>query len=149
VEARPVGRGATCTLCFEKRREQLKLVELRNRTVPLCHGCAARVIKLDQMPPTLEALRLTLRRERRNDDRRGDEGLDRRIFPRERRVGERRMPPRDAPRDTDPNIVLADLGVPPSPGYAADGGPPDFLDVIIELQEADVELVEQTTVKVR
>jgi hypothetical protein len=128
VEARPVGRGAACIICFEKRRDQLKLMELRNRTVPMCHGCAARIIRLDQIPATIDGLRTALKRDRRAADRRG-EGLERRIFPRERRVGERRAPPRDGQKG-DPFVTASDLD-----------------DIIIELCEADMEIVEQTMVR--
>src|SRR5882672_6014312 len=63
VESRPVGRGATCTVCFEKRRDQLKLVELHGRSMPLCHGCSARVTRMDDIPDSIDALRLVLRRD--------------------------------------------------------------------------------------
>jgi hypothetical protein len=132
VEARPVGRGAACVICFEKRREQLKLMELHTRSVPICHGCGARILRLDQIPSTVDGVRLALKRDRRDNDRRGD-GLDRRIFPRERRVGERRGPPRAG------EGAYADAGT-----YLA---PVDFEDVIIELVEADMEIIEQTTVQ--
>jgi hypothetical protein len=132
VEARPVGRGAACVICFEKRREQLKLMELHTRSVPICHGCGARILRLDQMPGTIEGIRQALKRDRRDGDRRLD-GLDRRIFPRERRVGERRSPPRE-PSGTAPDANAY---------MAAD----DFDDVIIELVDADLEFVEQTTVR--
>ena len=60
-------------------------------------------------------------------------GDDRRIFPRERRVGERRAPPRgNGFHDTDPHIAL-----------------PDFEEIVIELVEADIEAVEQTLVRER
>jgi len=131
VEARPVGRGAACLVCYEKRRDQLKMMELLGRSVPMCHGCAARIIRLDQIPASMSALRKALRRDRRDGDRRTG-GLDRRIFPRERRVGERRGPPRDAAAMT---------------ATPADDHLPDLNDVIIELEEADMEIVEQTTVK--
>src|SRR2546421_490289 len=85
AELRPVGRGASCVICQERRRDHLRLVELHSRSVPLCHVCAARTLKLDPVPLSLEALRLMLARDRRADERRGD-GLDHRIFPRERRV---------------------------------------------------------------
>ena len=94
VEARPVGRGAACLICFEKRRAQLKLMELHSRSVPICHGCGARILRLENIPETIDGVRLALKRDRRDADRR-DGGLDRRIFPRERRVGERRGPPRE------------------------------------------------------
>jgi hypothetical protein len=70
-----------------------------------------------------------LRRERRHDDRRHGK-VDQRIFPRERRVGERRGPARAAFADTDPRIRLD-----------------DYEDVIIEL--SDIEEAEQTMVRAR
>src|SRR5205085_708124 len=78
VEQRPVGRGASCAVCQEKRREHLRLMELHNRSVPLCHICAARTQKLGAVPATLDLLRKTLRRNRRDEDRRTD-APDRRI----------------------------------------------------------------------
>lgn len=132
VESRPVGRGASCTVCFEKRRDQLKLVELHGRTVPLCHGCAARIMKMDNIPTTVEEMRNSLRRDRRAADKRTGK-LDHRIFPRERRVGERRNPPRGAELHGQPgyeNTMLADMD-----------------EIIVELQEADMEEVEQTIVR--
>jgi hypothetical protein len=131
AESRPVGRGAMCTICREKRRDQLKLMEIHGRTLPFCHGCAARTARIDPMPESLEGIRQALRRDRRDGDRRHG-ATDHRIFPRERRVGERREPVRDSFRDTDPNMRV-----------------PDFGDVIIELEEADLELVEQTEVRER
>ena len=134
AESRPVGRGAVCTLCFEKRRDQLKLVELHGRSLPLCHGCGARVGRLSVIPTTIDGIRRALRRDRRDGDRRADK-LDHRIFPRERRVGERREP-REARPDTDPGIAAEHLG-------------PDLEEVIIELHESELEEVEQTFVRGR
>jgi len=132
VESRPVGRGASCTVCFEKRRDQLKLIELHGRTMPMCHGCAARVLRMDNVPDSLDELRVVLRRDRRLADKRSGK-VDHRIFPRERRVGERRSPPRSAFADTDPRIEAAMLA--------------DMEEIIVELQEADMEEVEQTQVR--
>lgn len=131
VEQRPVGRGASCAVCPEKRRDHLRLVELHNKSVPLCHICAARTMKLGQVPPSLELLRATLRRDRRLEDRRAD-SLDRRIFPRERRVGERRGVPHARRGDTDPAIAL-----------------PEFDDLVIEIDDGDIEEIESTQVKQR
>lgn len=132
TEQRPVGRGASCAVCQEKRRDHLRMVELHSRSVPLCHICAARTVRLGKVPPTLEGLRTLLRRERRADDRRGD-SLDRRIFPRERRVGERRGVPRAGRTgDTDPAIAL-----------------PEFDDLVIEVDDGDIEEIETTQVKAR
>ena len=132
VEQRPVGRGASCAICQERRRDHLRLVELHNKSVPLCHVCAARTLKMGDVPASLEALRAQLRRDRRADDRRAD-SLDRRIFPRERRVGERRGIPRLFHRaDTDPTIAL-----------------PDLDDLVIEIDDGDIEEIESTQVKQR
>ena len=65
AESRPVGRGAACTICQEKRRNQLKLVELKGRSLPFCHGCAAQVLRMLEMPDSVDELRHDLRRERR------------------------------------------------------------------------------------
>jgi len=128
-----VGRGATCTVCFEKRRDQLKLVELHGRSVPLCHGCSARVTRLDDIPETVEGIRGALRRDRRVADKRAGTKIDHRIFPRERRVGERRSPPRGPLLDADPSYEQTMLA--------------DMEEIIVELQEADMEEVEQTIVR--
>jgi hypothetical protein len=132
AELRSVGRGAACSVCQERRREHLRLIEVRNRSLPLCFLCAARTLKLEQVPLTLEGLRERLRRERRALERR-DGGLDRRIFPRERRVGDRRDTPRAAgSRDTDPAMVF-----------------PELDDLVIEIDENDIEEIELTQVRVR
>jgi hypothetical protein len=131
AESRPVGRGASCTVCAEKRRVQLRLVEVKGRSLPFCHGCAAQVMKLADVPDTVEELRHVLRRDRRDGDRRLGK-LDQRIFPRERRVGERRGPTRDAFADTDPRIRM-----------------PEYDDLIIELKENEMEEVEQTSVRAK
>lgn len=127
-----MGRGATCTVCFEKRRDQLKLVELHGRSMPLCHGCAARIARMDDVPESIDGLRHALRRDRRYADKRTGK-IDHRIFPRERRVGERRTPPRGDLPPSDPsyeNTMLADMD-----------------EIIVELAEADMEEVEQTQVR--
>jgi hypothetical protein len=129
TESRPVGRGASCTVCKEKRRAHLKLVELKGRSLPFCHTCAAQVMRLPDVPDRLDELRQALRRERRDADRRDGSKLDQRIFPRERRVGERRGPSREAFADTDPRIHL----------------PVD--DAVIELAVADLQPSDQTNVR--
>ncbi len=133
-DSRPVGKGASCSVCQERRRDQLKLVELHERSLPLCHSCAARAMRLAPMPTSIERIRRELRRERRALDRRGGTRTDHRIFPRERRVGDRRedrAAERRARKDvTDPHAVA-----------------PDFDDLIIEIQEADLELIEHTSVR--
>jgi hypothetical protein len=130
AEMRPVPRGAACAVCDERRRDNLRLVEVLGRSITLCHICAARTLKLTKVPNSIEGLRRALLRDRRAQDRRGD-GLERRVFPRERRVGDRRGPPRANASDaTNPGFVM-----------------PDFEDIVIEIQEADIEVIEQTLVR--
>ena len=93
-------------------------------------------MRLDEIPVTIDGIRSALRRDRRTADKRAGVKVDQRIFPRERRVGERRGPERSAVADADPqraNTVLADLA--------------DIDEIIVELQEADMEEVEQTMVR--
>lgn len=130
AELRPVPKGAACAVCDERRRDNLRLVEVHSRSITLCHICAARTMKLAKVPGSIDGLRRALLRDRRAQDRRGD-GLERRIFPRERRVGDRRGPPRaTAYADTNPGFVM-----------------PVFEDIEIEIQDADIEVVEQTLVR--
>jgi hypothetical protein len=110
----------------------LKLVELKGRSLPFCHGCAALLLRLSDIPDTIDELRHALRRERREGERREGDKVDQRIFPRERRVGERRGPSREAYADTDPGMRLS-----------------EFEEVVIELAENDMEDVEQTQVRAR
>src|SRR6478672_9168859 len=70
ADTRPVGRGASCAICAEKRRGMLKLVELKGRSLPFCHGCAANLLRLPEIPESVEELRHALRRDRRDGDRR-------------------------------------------------------------------------------
>lgn len=130
TELRPVPKGAACAVCEERRRENLRLIEFHSRSVTFCHICAARTLKLVKVPSSIDGIRRLLLRDRRSDDRRGD-GLERRIFPRERRVGDRRAPPRASASDTT------------NPGFTM----PEFEDIEIEIQEADIEVVEQTLVR--
>jgi hypothetical protein len=130
AEMRPVPRGASCAVCDERRRDNLRLIEVHGRSLTVCHICAARTLKLAKVPSSIEGLRRLLIRDRRAQDRRGD-GHERRIFPRERRVGDRRGPPRASVSDnTNPGFVM-----------------PEFEDIEIEIQDADIEIVEQTLVR--
>lgn len=87
--ARPVGLGATCRMCGERRREFLKSVELLGSWVPMCHNCAARTASLSPLPQTLGEIRSVLERERRQGGRRIGR-MDGRVFPYERRGRDRR-----------------------------------------------------------
>jgi hypothetical protein len=130
AEMRPVPRGAVCALCTDRRREHLRLVELCGRSVSLCHLCAARVLKMADVPLTLDELRKSLRRNRRKVERR-EGSLDRRVFPRERRVGDRRSPPRDLARNAGGAGEML----------------PDFSDLEIVVGDEDIEEIEQTLVR--
>ena len=103
-EARPVGMGASCVVCNERRRDNLRMAELLGRSQPICHTCATRAFKLVPMPRSLEGIRERLERERRAEERRTGK-RDHRIFSRERRVGERRTD-RDAAVWIDDEYVV-------------------------------------------
>ncbi len=89
VDARPVGLGARCVVCVERRRRMLRGVEVHGAFYPMCFSCAGQAMVLDPMPPTLAALKVALTRERRGGDRRSGRA-DTRVFQYERRVGQRR-----------------------------------------------------------
>jgi hypothetical protein len=89
ADARPVGLGARCATCHEKRRRFLKPVELFGLWQAMCFNCAGQVAAVDPMPKSLAALRAAVSRERRRRDRRFGKP-DTRVFRYERRVGERR-----------------------------------------------------------
>jgi hypothetical protein len=96
VEARPVGLGASCRFCGERRNAYLRSLELLGSWAPVCHNCTARIAKLDPMPPSLVGVREALRRDRRDHDRRVEKQLDPRTSSFERRGGERRQSARMA-----------------------------------------------------
>jgi hypothetical protein len=87
-EQRPVGLGASCAICEERRRDNMRLVEVQGRSLPFCHICAAHVAKLDVVPYSVEGLRAALRRDRRQVERR--EGDPEHPLPSERRAAHRR-----------------------------------------------------------
>src|SRR4051794_30432364 len=67
-ETRPVGKGAACAVCDERRRDNLRMVEIHNRSLALCHICGARAMRLVPLPHSIEGLRSALRRDRRGTD---------------------------------------------------------------------------------
>jgi len=89
ADARPVGVGARCVGCGDRRRRVLRSIELLGAWRPLCFNCHGQTMALDPVPPTLPELRDALARERRARDRRIGKA-DTRVFQYERRVGERR-----------------------------------------------------------
>ena len=124
VDARPVGVGARCVTCGEQRRRVLKLVELLGGWYPMCFNCAGQVLQLEPMPPTLAALRDAVSRERRRVDRRVGRP-DTRVFPRERRVGERRGTAEGCERIDEDMIVevLVEAAVDAAAGAGRDREP--------------------------
>jgi hypothetical protein len=104
VDARPVGVGARCVTCTEKRRRVMKMVELLGGWYPMCFNCAGQIFQLEPMPPTLAALRDAVSRERRRVERRSGTP-DPRVFRDERRVGERRVTAEGRERIADDMIV--------------------------------------------
>lgn len=96
AESRPVGLGATCLVCGERRRDHLRLVEFRRSWLSMCHNCSARLFRLHPLPGTLADLRQSLSRERRGADERRNDQEDLRLTNSERRHGDRRIPIIDA-----------------------------------------------------
>jgi|SRR5579871_5433654 len=96
VRARPVGLGAFCNGCGERRHDSLRHYELRRTWVVLCHNCAARAETLSPQPYSIAGLRLRLLRDRRRGDRRAEAvGARRARATYERREGDRRTSERN------------------------------------------------------
>jgi hypothetical protein len=108
VDARPVGRGARCLCCGERRVRMLRAVELWGGWQPMCFNCSGQALALSPMPPSVEALREALTRDRRKRDRRWGKP-DTRVFQYERRVGERRDDRPEGPEVDDGMIVEVSL----------------------------------------
>ena len=109
VDAKPVGIGAHCITCSEKRRRVLKSVELFGGWQPMCFSCAGQALHLDPLPTTIAGLADALSRERRNRDRRIGKG-DTRVFKYERRVGDRRYGRADELPIDDDMIIEITVG---------------------------------------
>ena len=116
VDARPVGVGARCVACDEKRRRCLKMVELFGGWKPMCFNCAGQLLVLEPMPKTMTALREAVSRERRKRDRRVGKP-DTRVFRYERRVGERRMAREEYPIVEDEMIIEVTFDAPVEDPY--------------------------------
>ncbi len=106
VDARPVGLGAKCVTCPEKRRHVLRNVELFGGWRPMCFNCSGQVAGLAPMPRTLAVLREVLSRERRKRDRRVGR-VDSRVFQYERRAADRRDGRSPLPIDDDMIIEIS------------------------------------------
>jgi len=125
VDTRSVGYGARCLTCGERRRRMLRSIELWGGWQPMCFTCAGQVLALPAVPRSVAELKLALRRDRRDRDRRFGKP-DTRVFRYERRVGERRAGRGDgdaAPIDDD---MIIEITV--DPADAANDGA-DFEDM--------------------
>lgn len=114
VDARPVGMGAKCVTCNEKRRKVLRAVELFGSWKPMCFNCSGQLLTLNPMPNTIADLRIAVSRERRRNDRRIGKA-DTRVFRYERRVGERRSEREDIAPIDDDMIIEVSLNMDPEP----------------------------------
>lgn len=106
VDTRAVGYGARCLACGERRRRLLRSVELWGGWQAMCFACAGQALALDPVPRSAAELKVMLRRERRDRDRRIGKS-DGRVFRYERRVGERRAGRGDGEVDAiDDDMIL-------------------------------------------
>jgi hypothetical protein len=78
-KSRPVGLGATCNACDDRRLSHLRYFELGvrgnapgGRWIVLCHNCVAAAEKIEPPPRSLDGLKMRLLRERRWGDRRAE-----------------------------------------------------------------------------
>src|SRR5690606_13488053 len=126
VEARPVGLGAKCCLCSERRRDALRSVEILGAWRCTCYNCAARATKLSPMPATLAELRRALDRERRRIERRVGT-KDSRVFQYERRKGERRTGEREEWSTVVDDMILERSGLESTSPDLAEQASPDPL----------------------
>ena len=139
VEARPVGLGAHCVSCHEKRRRFLKAIELYGAWRVLCFNCDGQLAQLDPLPMTLEALRVAVSRERRRRDRRFGKP-DTRVFRYERRVGERRTGREAYPLVEDDMIieVILDDDDDDGPRYRSDEDLTQIRELVRELRPGEL-----------
>lgn len=90
ADHRPVGIGARCICCAEKRRDVLRRQEILGAWLPICFNCSGQVAALTVVPSTIRELRSVLQRDRRDADRRSG-NKDKRVYQRDRRLFERRF----------------------------------------------------------
>ena len=104
VKARPVGIGALCSGCGDRRKLHLRYYEIESRErvvggrwIVLCHNCTAIAQSMKPQPRSVEGLKMRLQRDRRWGDRRaasvGRKAERETGF--ERRDGDRRLGLRD------------------------------------------------------
>lgn len=91
-ETQPVGKGAACVVCNDRRLDHLQRVELYGRWLPMCHLCAVRTRRLQPMPASVDGIRRALQRDRRVSERRIGK-TETRLDPKDRRGPDRRAIP--------------------------------------------------------
>lgn len=104
AESRAVGLGAACVLCDDRRKDNLRRMELLGAWVPLCYNCCGRALRLRPLPRTIDAIRHELARERRNVDRRSSAP-----DPRPARLERRGLERRSVGHAQDGDLLLDDL----------------------------------------
>ena len=99
---KPIGIGACCSSCGERRRKTLRHFELAQTFIVLCQNCSARAEALSPQPRSVEGLRMRLLRDRRWGDRRAESvsGVRQR-YGAERRDNDRRTSERNVFDATD------------------------------------------------
>lgn len=102
ADSRPVGLGAACTVCGDRRRDNLRSVEFHRRWLPMCHNCSAKAFRTQPVPTSIVALRRLVARDRRWSDRRVGR-RDMRLF----RIDRRRGPRRTSGRSDDAEYIDA------------------------------------------
>lgn len=132
VENRPVGLGARCCICGERRHDFLRTSELLGGWWPTCYSCSGRIHGLEIIPPSIAEIRIALDRERRGkqSDRRCEEP-DSRVFLYERRRDDRRQDASErTPRWPPLHDALHDpaCALPDSPLLDSQGGGGDSSD---------------------
>jgi hypothetical protein len=113
VDSRPVGLGARCVACSERRRRVLRSVELLGSWQPVCFNCHGQIHALTTVPQTLADLKQTLERERRGRERRIGKP-DTRVFRYERRVGQRRVDREEAMGTPIDDDMIVEITVEPA-----------------------------------
>lgn len=134
---RPVGRGARCVVCYERRSDALRLAEIHGRWLPMCHVCASRTQVLSPVPYTIDGLRRNLARDRRGEDRRVG-ALDPRPVGRERRQVDRRASAAPPSLTDQANRARA--------GRRARAGNAELGDFVFDLDLDDLAVMEVTGV---
>lgn len=138
LRSRPIGVGACCTGCGDRRLVHLQYVELQQGFAVVCRNCAAQLEREGGPPPAdEEEVRALLQRERREvqeEDRRRDFAED--TSPGEER--RQRLVDRRAPHYDAEELVIAEEPerLPPPPAEAVHRAAPAGAGLQAELSTA-------------